>query len=338
MSFEADTKRIGKRASQYRHSNMHHADVVLRSSDLVDFHVNRSVFAASSPFFSDMFSLPQPSDNEAIDGLPLVHCPEDASVLNSLISVLYSVPPDIPDSYSDVLTILSVCQKYDMDISVQSTIHAEIRRRGLLSPSGVESFRLFAVVSRMGLIPEMEATAIITLQHPMTFEFLGDVLGSFEPWALHKLARFREYCRISLISCLRMLSSQNLRPSRVWVGEGCPKADGRVLPVWLESIFSTKFRVLDTCTFEDPLPFVKPSSFRDEYLAALRAHVRDNDDCTYCMKIHALNGDDFCTDVEKRLAQAWDVQYVSRDELPGVRAYTTRMYPLFIHSEFVGNV
>jgi hypothetical protein len=299
---------------------MPNADVILRSSDLVDFRVNRSVFVASSPFFGDMFSLPQSLDSEVVDGLPLVHCPEDASVLNSLISLLYPVPPEIPDSDDDVLILLSACQKYDM-ATVQSSILAEIRRRGLLSPSGVESFRLFAVASSKGLIPEMEATAIITLEHPITFEFLGDALRSFEPWALRKLARFHQYCRVGLVSCLLLLSRKELTPSRIWVG--CPKADAGALPDWLEKIFSTKFRKLDT--FEHPLPFIKPSSFREEYLEALQAHIREND-CTFCTKIHALHGEHFCTEIEKKLTQAWDIRYLSRDELPGVRARTTRMY------------
>ena len=67
------------------------ADVVLRSADFVDFRVNRFALVASSPFFGDMFSLPQSSDDEIIDGLPLVHFPEDESTLNSLISMLYPV-------------------------------------------------------------------------------------------------------------------------------------------------------------------------------------------------------------------------------------------------------
>ncbi|KAF8269138.1 hypothetical protein EI94DRAFT_1829091 [Lactarius quietus] len=310
-------KRLGERASPHRHSNMPNADVILRSCDCVDFRVNRSALAASSPFFSDMFSLPHSSDNEVVEGLPVVHCSEDAGVLNSLISMLYAVSPDIPDSDDQILTLLSTCQKYDMT-TVQSSIRAEIRRRGLLSPTGAESFRLFAVACEKELIPEMEATALITLSYPMTFEFLGDALGSFEPWALRKLARFHRYCRVGLTSCLWLLPRIAL-PSNLWVG--CPKAGGNNLPGWLNSLLFAKYRKL--ATFEHPLPFVKPSRFRNEYLVALQAHVRE-DDCSFCMKIHTLNGENFCTKVEKRLAQSWNIKYISRDELPGVRAHTTR--------------
>ena len=205
--------------------------------------------------------------------------------------------------------------------TVQSSIRTEVGRRGLLSPTGAESFRVFAVACRNGLIPEMEAAALLTLDYPMTFKFLGDILKSFEPWALHKLARFHRYCRVSLISCLQFLwlklGINSKGTSHVWVG--CPKADG-ALPDWLSKIFLTKFSKL--ATFEYPLPFVNPSIFRQEYLVALQAHVREND-CSFCMKIHTLYGEAFCTEVEKKLTQAWDIRYISSDELPGVRAYAT---------------
>ncbi|KAI9457471.1 hypothetical protein BJY52DRAFT_1212557 [Lactarius psammicola] len=314
----SETQSPGESASHHRHSNMPNADVLLRSSDFVDFRVNRSALVASSPFFGDMFSLLQSSDNEVIDGLPLVHFSEDASVLNSLISMLYPVSPEIPDSDDQVLTLLSTCQKYDM-ATVQSSIRAEVGRRGLLSPAGVESFRVFAVACRKGLVPEMEAAALLTLNYPLTFEYLGDVLTSFEPWALRKLARFHQYCRSSLISRLRLLWMNRNGPSNVWVGSCGPKTDSG-LPDWLEKIFCTKFPKL--ASFEYPLPFVKRSSFRREYLVALQAHVREND-CSSCMKIHTLKGEEFCIKIEKKLAQAWDIQYLSRDELPGVREYTT---------------
>jgi hypothetical protein len=276
-------KNLGERASEHRHSNLPNADVILRSSDYVDLRVNRSALVASSPLFRDMFSLPQSSDTEVVDGLPLVYFPEDASILNSLISMMYPVP-EIPDSDDQVLNLLSTCQKYDMT-TVQSSIRAEISRRGLLSPTGAEAFRLFAVASKKGLIPEMETTALITLDCPLTFEFLGDALRSFEPWALRKLARFHQYCRVNLVSRLRSLSREDLH---VWVG--CPKANSGSLPDWLSNIL---FQFDKLVTFANPLPFANPASFREKYLVALQAHIREND-CAFCTKIHTLNGEDFC--------------------------------------------
>lgn len=91
--------------------NMQGADVVLRSSDLVCFHVHKLVLTISSPFFNDMFSLPQPRDDEVIDGLPVVYMSEDAEVMHSLLTVLYFIPSMLPDSYEKTLDLLSASQK-----------------------------------------------------------------------------------------------------------------------------------------------------------------------------------------------------------------------------------
>ena len=79
------------------------ANIIIRSSDLVDFRVHKSVLAFVSPFFRDLLSLPQPSDSESIDGLPVVELSEDSELLNSLVSILYPVRTAMPNSYEKVL-------------------------------------------------------------------------------------------------------------------------------------------------------------------------------------------------------------------------------------------
>ena len=87
------------------------ANLVIRSSDLVDFRVHKSVLALVSPFFEDLFSLPQPSDSETVDGLPMIRITEDSELLSCLVSILYPVPTVIPNSYEKVLHLLSTCQR-----------------------------------------------------------------------------------------------------------------------------------------------------------------------------------------------------------------------------------
>jgi hypothetical protein len=81
------------------------ANLIIRSSDLVDFRVHKSVLAMASPFFKDLLSLPQPSDGEIVDGLPVVQLPEGSELLNSLISILYPIGVVIPNSYEKVLPV-----------------------------------------------------------------------------------------------------------------------------------------------------------------------------------------------------------------------------------------
>jgi BTB/POZ domain len=79
------------------------ANIIIRSSDNVNFRVHKSLLVMTSSFFKDLFSLPQPSDGEVVDGLPVVRLPECSELLNSLFSVLYPVRTLMPSSYEKVL-------------------------------------------------------------------------------------------------------------------------------------------------------------------------------------------------------------------------------------------
>ena len=292
------------------------ADVIIQSSDFVNFRVRRSILATSSPFFCDLFSLPQPSDHEDVDGLPVVRLPEDANVLDSLIPWLYHLPPELPDSDDKILTLLAACQKYDMP-TIQSSIRVEVGRRGLLSPTGAEAFRLFAVAYRKRLIPEAKAAAQLTLchHHDMEFWFLGEALKSFEGCALFDLARFHRRYRDGMTSCVKVLLDGSSGPSKVWVGCPTPRSpeektqgkEGGELPIWFNVVAAEIFP-RNRYAFPLVKPCVKPSSFREKYLKALRSHVNQHD-CSFCMKTHTLKGEEFCVEIENQMTHAWDVDY-----------------------------
>jgi hypothetical protein len=83
-------------------------NLIIRSSDLVNFRVRKSVLATASPFFKDLLSLPQPSDSEIVDGLPVVQMSEDSELLNSLVCNLYPVHTVLPNSYEKVSSLLLI--------------------------------------------------------------------------------------------------------------------------------------------------------------------------------------------------------------------------------------
>ena len=166
------------------------ANIIVRSSDQVDFRVHKSVLAVSSPFFKDLLSLPQPPDAEIVDGLPVVALPEDARLLNSLISLLYPINPIIPDSYQKVFALLAACQKYEME-EVQFNIRFAIKHGRFPAPVKAEGFRAYAIASGMGLVPEAEDAARLASGQPMTFESLGEGLRSFKGRAVYDLIRYR---------------------------------------------------------------------------------------------------------------------------------------------------
>ena len=278
---------------------------MVQSSDLVNFRFNKVVLSVSSPFFADMFALPQPPDNEVIDGLPVVRLSEDAETLNGLLTMLCPIPSALPDSYDEALQLLAAAQKYDM-AGVQSSIRTEIASWEHLVLNGTEAFRAFAVASGAKLFPEMETSARQTLGFPMTLEYLSDELPLFEGWALRDLVRYRKRCRDRLVSTLDSFLDSSAKPSKVWVVctadtlKSYPRRE--VFPKWLYDLLS-KHRTKLQETFTNPFPY--PSSIRGDYLASLNTHI-SSQDCIPCMKAHTLKGETFCNELEKQLTQALD--------------------------------
>jgi hypothetical protein len=296
-----------------------HADIIIQSSDLVTFRADKAILSMSSPFFANLFSLPQPSDNEVLDGLPVVRLSEDEETLHSLLTILYPIPSVVPNSYDKVLELLAASQKYDM-AGVQSSIRTEIKSWGHVVLTGTVAYRAYAVSSRAKLLPEMETSARHTLDFPMTLEYLSDELSLFEGWALRDLVRYRKRCQSNLVSTLQLFLNSNAAPSNIWVvcttGAYSHRA---VFPSWLQDIFSRLQQKLRD-TFTNPL--LEPSSIRGAYLAALNSHISSTN-CIPCMKVHTLKGETFCEELERKLGNALDKVSAS-SQCIGSRASFTR--------------
>lgn len=69
-----------------------HADVIIRSSDSVDFRVRKAILSEVSAFFEDLFSLPQVDTDSSsslsnnsgptVDGLPVIPVAENEKTLS----------------------------------------------------------------------------------------------------------------------------------------------------------------------------------------------------------------------------------------------------------------
>ncbi|KAH9034975.1 hypothetical protein EDB85DRAFT_947257 [Lactarius pseudohatsudake] len=268
--------------------NMQGADVILQSSDLISFRVHKSTMAISSPFFSDLFSLPQPPNGEVIDGLPVVRVSEDAEVLHSLLTRLYPIPSVIPDSYEKALALLAASREYDMD-TISSAVRCEI-----CLPTTKEAFRAYAIASSKNLIPEMRTAAHLTLDHPMTFETIADALPLFKGPALQDLIRFRKRCHSNLLSFFVDFVDGDDNLSRAW--NNCRKtkrpfsslqSDKGVLAGWFRDLVDQHIKSLQE-TYACPLP--TSSSLRKEFTLALRAHISGTQ-CSSCSNLYATDGE-----------------------------------------------
>jgi len=286
------------------HLNMANADIIVQSCDFFNFRVHKLVLSMSSPFFNDMFSLPQPSDQEVVDGLPVVRLSEDAEVLTCLLTMLYPIHSMIPDSYDRTLVLLAASQKYEMD-GVQSRIRAEIQGQKMPMPTGAATFHAYAIASIGGLSSEKETLARLTLDFPMTFEYLFDGLPFFEGWVLPDLISFRKRCRDNLISCFKSFLDLTIPPFNIWTSCATYKRPYHVIvnrysPSWLTDIFQKRLTELGKA-FTNPLS--DASNIREEYLSALQAHITSIN-CIGCLRVHALNGEMFYKEIENRLALA----------------------------------
>jgi len=280
------------------------ADVVVRSSDRADFPVHKAILASSSPVFRDMFSLPQSPNSQSVGRLPVVDISEDAELVRSLITVLYPIPSEIPASYDRTLALLAAAQKYDMG-AVQSSIRGEVARRQSPVLDGAQAFRAYAIASSSRLIPEMNMAASLTLDYPMTFKHLGDNLRLFTGWALNELVNFRKSCRDQLVSCFTSFFDTLTGPSKIWIGchgsKAQPLTNGATpLPTWVHDCFMQQIEELKQ---DFTRPLINPSIVRAKYLGALRKHASSGR-CTFCLERHAMQGEDYCVQLEQAIARA----------------------------------
>jgi hypothetical protein len=92
------------------------ADLVIRTSDGVDFYVYKFLLSLVSSVFNDMFSLPEPSSPEEKAQLPFIDVSETREVVRNLLRF---IDPRLPDcdtlSLKQITDIIYTVDKYQMD-------------------------------------------------------------------------------------------------------------------------------------------------------------------------------------------------------------------------------
>ncbi|KAL4072826.1 hypothetical protein V8B97DRAFT_260338 [Scleroderma yunnanense] len=156
------------------------ADVVLRSSDNMDFRVFKLFLSLASPFFEALFNLPQPSDEntgnivEMIDGLPVVPVLEDSGTLDILLRFCYprTLTPIPPlDHFKNAFNVLEAAKKYSLD-EVEKAICEALFNPKILE---VDSLRCFAVARRARLRDQTIMAAKYSLREPLIPEWFEEI-------------------------------------------------------------------------------------------------------------------------------------------------------------------
>ncbi|KAF8428418.1 hypothetical protein L210DRAFT_3508760 [Boletus edulis BED1] len=146
------------------------ADIILRSSDNVDFRVFKLFLSLASPFFETLFDIPQPAepseDQEVKDGLAVVPVIEDSKTLDALLRFCY--PCTLADDptlevLQDALDVLEAARKYSLD-SIEKKARQAISSPKILE---VEPLRCFAIAHRGRLREETLLAAKQTLSQPL---------------------------------------------------------------------------------------------------------------------------------------------------------------------------
>ncbi|KAF9038633.1 hypothetical protein BJ165DRAFT_1499263 [Panaeolus papilionaceus] len=159
------------------------ADVILRSSDKepVDFRLFKILLSLSSPFFSEIFTLPQPSSPSLMTadyiehrGVSVIQMTEDRETLEVLLGLcipisMYPVPRIA--SLQVMQKIIDAAFKFEME-GVQKHLRLE-----LISARFIESqpLRVFAIAYRYGWDSEARLAARFTLRHPLDVGFVPEL-------------------------------------------------------------------------------------------------------------------------------------------------------------------
>ncbi|KAI0954736.1 hypothetical protein AcW1_006530 [Taiwanofungus camphoratus] len=169
------------------------ADIILRSSDLVDFRVRKCILAEASPFFESMFNLPQPVTSTLRsagnkDGLSVITMPEDSSTLDKLLRICYPVRnPKIQD-IDELRPLLDAAIKYDV------TEASDVAKGLLCAFAETTPLRAYAISLQCKLERETRIAARCFLNYPIVEDECATELEEVSGAAYHRLLRYHRRC------------------------------------------------------------------------------------------------------------------------------------------------
>ncbi|KAJ7635216.1 hypothetical protein FB45DRAFT_1002582 [Roridomyces roridus] len=174
-------------------------DLVLRSSDNVDFHVHKTVLFLNTPksFHTVDDPASQSNASEASDnlhaGLPVARVKEPSAVLRRLLLLCY--PQPIPSSAIDVLDHIHLVYRAAHAYNMRRV--CDIIRSTLLSRIDADPYRVFAVACSLTLPDTARAAAVGTLKNPNALcsgEYEVSEFSLISGLCLTALCRFRNQC------------------------------------------------------------------------------------------------------------------------------------------------
>ncbi|KAH9965364.1 hypothetical protein BC827DRAFT_1338455 [Russula dissimulans] len=188
--------------------NRSDADLIIRSSDQVDFHVHQSILGMASVVFEDMFTAPGPSPREQGQNKPVINLTEDSKTLHHLLTMFYPIERSMPETLEDTLSLCATCHKYQMDSTITS-IRSLLKGHKPLLFTAQNSFHAYGIARRYHLKDEALVAARLTLERRLNFDECGKDLQFISGADLVKLWRYRAECTKVAKDCIGQLKSSD---------------------------------------------------------------------------------------------------------------------------------
>ncbi|KZT58385.1 hypothetical protein CALCODRAFT_412893, partial [Calocera cornea HHB12733] len=119
------------------------ADLVVKSSDGVEFRVFKTFLSEGSVVFANMFDHPQPSNSDPSEPVPW---PEPAAVIDRLLQYIYPVIKPILISLDEVMCLIRAAEKWQIEVATSMLKQDLIATRFLL----VSPLRIYSFACEMG--------------------------------------------------------------------------------------------------------------------------------------------------------------------------------------------
>ena len=212
------------------------ADIILRSCDSHEFRVWRLYISKSSPVLNNHIqAILDPSHLTSSSGanalpLPVVQLSDSGSILSSLLTFIFPVPPILPKTFEEIMELLSVAQKYEMEF-VLANIRGCVALHNPPFVHPKNAFCAYSLAQKYRLRQEAANAARTTLSFTLTFEDLEDKLDVMPGAYLHELWIYHQSVQHNLLSNIDGFISSAARGTLI--GLTCTRIQSGI-PGWLD--------------------------------------------------------------------------------------------------------
>jgi hypothetical protein len=209
------------------------ADIILCSQDTYHFRVPKTFVVNNSAILRELIrrTLDSSGDTNAHALLPVLQLPESGEILHSLLTFIFPVPPLIPSTPEEIMELLSIAQKYQMENAL-THIRGCIARQNSLPTRLEPALHIYALAQKYGLRPEALQTArAIILKQSMTIEDFENWLDIMSGASLYELWKYHE--RVRTVLAMDLMGFRMSRARGTIAGVHCTELSTSQIPSWL---------------------------------------------------------------------------------------------------------